>query len=63
MKTLAILVQIAALSACFSAYVSALNEVHLTGMRRAMQTIAGAGTLVPERTAARTKIAPARDLG
>jgi hypothetical protein len=41
MKTLATLVQLVALAACFTAYVSADGEVQLTGMRRAMQIAAG----------------------
>jgi hypothetical protein len=39
-KTLIALIQLAALSACFAAYVSATGDVHLAGMRRAMQTVA-----------------------
>jgi hypothetical protein len=41
MKTLATLIQLVALAACFAAYVSADGEVQLTGMRRAMQIAAG----------------------
>ena len=41
MKTLATLVQLTALAACFAAYVSMTGEVQLTGMRRAMQIAAG----------------------
>jgi hypothetical protein len=40
MKTLATLVQLIALTACF-VYVSAIGEIQLTGMRRAMQIAAG----------------------
>jgi hypothetical protein len=42
MKTLATLVQLTALAACFAAYVSMSGEVQLTGMRRAMQIAGGA---------------------
>jgi hypothetical protein len=41
MKTLATLVQLIALTACFAVYVSAIGEIQLTGMRRAMQIAAG----------------------
>jgi hypothetical protein len=42
MKTLATLVQIAALSACFATYAIAAGSIEMPGMRRAMQTIAAA---------------------
>jgi hypothetical protein len=45
MNTFRTLVQAAALTACFAAYVATSGEVHLTGLRRAMQT--AAGTLNP----------------
>lgn len=41
MKTLATILQLLALSACFTVYVSTAGEIHLAGMRRAMQTAAG----------------------
>jgi hypothetical protein len=41
MKMLTTLVQITALSACFTAYVAVAGEIHLTGMRRAIQIAAG----------------------
>jgi hypothetical protein len=42
MKTLATLVQVIALTACFAAYVSMAGETQLAGMRRAIQIAAGA---------------------
>ena len=42
MKTAYQLIQLATLATCFAVYVAAAGEIHLTGMRRAMQTIAGA---------------------
>ena len=42
MNTFRTLVQATALAACFAACVPTTGEDHLTGMRRAMQTAAGA---------------------
>ena len=42
MKTAYQLIQLATLATCFAVYVAAAGEIHLTGMRRAMQTMAGA---------------------
>ena len=41
MKTASSLVQVITLAACFTVYVAACGEIHLTGMRRAMQTMTG----------------------
>jgi hypothetical protein len=41
MKTASSLIQLLTLAACFAVYVAADGEIHLTGMRRAMQTMAG----------------------
>ena len=41
MKTAYQLIQLATLAMCFAVYVAAAGEIHLTGMRRAMQTMAG----------------------
>ena len=41
MKTASSLIQLITLAACFAVYVGAAGEIHLTGMRRAMQTMAG----------------------
>ena len=41
MKTASSLVQIITLIACFTVYVAACGEIHLAGMRRAMQTMTG----------------------
>lgn len=41
MKTLATFVQITALGACFATHVLAAGDIHLTGMRRAMQIAEG----------------------
>ena len=41
MKTASSLVQLITLTACFTVYVAACGEIHLTGMRRAMQTMTG----------------------
>ena len=41
MKAASTLVQIITLTACFTVYVAACGEIHLTGMRRAMQTMTG----------------------
>jgi len=41
MKTAYQLIQLATLATCFAVYVAATGEIHLTGMRRAMQTMAG----------------------
>jgi hypothetical protein len=43
MKTASSLIRLLALAACFAVYVAAAGEIHLTGMRRAMQTMAGPG--------------------
>ena len=54
MKTASSLIQLLTLAACFAVYVGAAGDIHLTGMRRAMQTMAGpAGqSAVPERAMA-----------
>ena len=41
MKSASALTQLITLAACFTVYVAACGEIHLTGMRRAMQTITG----------------------
>ena len=41
MKTASSLIQLLTLAACFAVYVAAAGEIHLTGMRRAMQTMTG----------------------
>ena len=41
MKTASQVIQLLTLAACFAVYVAAAGEIHLSGMRRAMQTVAG----------------------
>jgi len=41
MKTASQVIQLLTLTACFAVYVAAAGEIHLSGMRRAMQTMAG----------------------